>query len=69
MVIKGFGSRIGSLLIALAAGERLPGMGYVLCAIFIGAALSLMIFQEQPSVSFLTALLIMGQGTYLASTD
>lgn len=103
VVVKGFGSGLGSLLMAYAIGERLPGFGDVLCAMllgfvayglsiffyiyaqrtlgaaktsayyaiapFIGAALSLMIFWELPSLSFLVALLIMGAGTYLASTD
>lgn len=103
VVIKGFGSGLGSLLIAFTLGEQLPGIPYILCALllgfvayglsiffyiyaqrtlgaaktstyyavapFIGVALSLMIFQEMPSISFLTALAIMGVGTYLASTE
>lgn len=103
VVVKGFGSGLGSLFIAYAIGERLPGFGYVLCAMvlgfvayglsiffyiyaqrtlgaaktsayyaiapFIGAGLSLVIFWELPSLSFLVALLIMVAGTYLASTD
>lgn len=103
VVIKGFGSGIGSLCIALAIGERLPDAMPLLCALllgfvayglsiyfyiraqrtlgaaktstyyavapFIGAGLSLLIFRELPTAAFLVALLIMGAGTYLASTD
>ncbi|MBO5245525.1 MAG: EamA family transporter [Selenomonadales bacterium] len=36
---------------------------------FIGTALSLMIFREQPSMIFLIALVIMAIGTYFASTN
>lgn len=42
---------------------------YYALAPFIGVALSLIIFQEMPSVSFITALLIMLAGTYLATID
>ncbi len=42
---------------------------YYAVAPFIGAALSLVIFRELPTVGFLVALLIMGAGTYLAATD
>ena len=103
VVIKGFGSGLGSLIIALVLGERAPELLYVLCALllgfvayglsiyfyiyaqrdlgaaktstyyavapFIGTALSLLIFWELPSVSFIIALAIMAVGTYLASTD
>lgn len=103
VVIKGFGSGIGALLIAFAVGERLPAAApilgtlllgflayglsiffyiyaqrtlgaaktsaYYAIAPFIGAALSLAIFKELPGLSFIVALLIMGAGTYLASTD
>lgn len=103
VVIKGFGSGLSSLFIALAIGERLPEIKYILCALllgfvayglsiffyiraqrtlgaaktctyyavspFIGVGLSLIIFREIPSVSFWIALLIMGTGTYLASTE
>lgn len=103
VVIKGFGSGLGALTIALALGERLPAPAYALGALllgfvayglsifcyihaqrvlgaaktsayyalapFIGAALSLAIFRQLPSLSFLAALAIMGMGTYLASTD
>lgn len=103
VVIKGFGSGLGSLVIAFAIGERLPGVGYILGALllgfvayglsilfyiyaqrdlgaaktstyyalapFIGVALSLLIFRQLPSLSFLVALVIMIAGTYLASTD
>lgn len=103
VVIKGFGSGIGSLVIALALGEYIPNGIYVICALllgfvayglsiffyiyaqrylgaaktsayyalapFIGVALSLVIFREVPTASFVIALLIMIAGTYLASTD
>lgn len=103
VVIKGFGSGIGSFVIALVLGEHFSNWGYIVCdlllgfvayglsiffyiyaqrylgaaktsayyalAPFIGAALSLLIFRETPTVSFVAALLIMIAGTYLASTD
>lgn len=103
VVMKGFGSGLGSLLIAFALGEHLPGVGYILWALllgfvayglsiffyiyaqrtlgaaktsayyavapFIGVALSLIIFQEIPAMSFWVALLIMALGTYLTSTE
>ena len=103
VVIKGFGSGIGSFVIALVLGEHFSNWGYIVCALllgfvayglsiffyiyaqrylgaaktsayyalapFIGAALSLLIFREIPTVSFVAALLIMIPGTYLASTD
>ena len=103
VVIKGFGSGIGSFVIALVLGEHFSNWGYIVCALLlgfvayglsiffyiyaqrylgaaktsayyalapcIGAALSLLIFRETPTVSFVAALLIMIAGTYLASTD
>ena len=103
VVIKGFGSGTGALLLALALGERLPQIKYVLCAMllgfvayglsiffyiyaqrslgaartsayyavapFIGATLSLILFREIPDFSFITAVIIMSAGTYLASAD
>ena len=42
---------------------------YYAVAPFIGVALSLVIFRELPSMSFIIALLIMIAGTYFASTD
>ncbi len=103
VVIKGFGSGLGSLAIALFQGEAFPKGRYIACALllgfvayglsiffyiyaqrylgaaktstyyavapFIGVALSLAIFREIPTVSFLVALVIMAAGTYLASTD
>lgn len=103
VVIKGFGSGLGSLVIALALGEGLPDWGYAACALllgfvayglsiffyiyaqrylgaaktsayyalapFIGTALSLVIFREIPTVSFVAALAFMIAGAYLASTD
>lgn len=103
VVIKGFGSGIGSFLIALAIGEKLPGLLYIACALllgfvayglsiyfyiyaqrdlgaaktstyyavapFVGAALSLLIFWELPTISYIIALIIMIIGTYFASTE
>ena len=42
---------------------------YYAVAPFIGVALSLLLFWEIPTMSFIVALLIMIVGTYLASTD
>ena len=36
VMIKGFGSGTGSLLIALAIGQRLPGLPYIVCAMVLG---------------------------------
>lgn len=103
VVIKGFGSGLGSHVIALVLGEGLPDWGYAACALllgfvayglsiffyiyaqrylgaaktsayyalapFIGTALSLVIFREIPTVSFVAALAFMIAGAYLASTD
>ena len=103
VVIKGFGSGGGSLVIALFLGERIARPLPILCALalgfvayglsiffyiyaqrylgaaktsayyalapFIGAGLSLLIFREVPTLSFLAALAIMIAGAVLASTD
>ena len=103
VVIKGFGSGLGSLIIALVIGEKVPNLLYILCALllgfvayglsiyfyiyaqrdlgaaktstyyavapFVGAGLSLLIFWELPSLSYIIALIIMIIGTYFASTD
>ena len=36
VVIKGFGSGIGSLVIAFSIGDRLPQLRYILCALLLG---------------------------------
>lgn len=103
VVIKGFGSGLGSLSIAFVMGEFLPEIKYVVYALllgfvayglsiffyiyaqrtlgaaktstyyaiapFIGVALSLIMFQKVPGMSFWIALIIMGFGTYFASTE
>ena len=103
VVIKGFGSGTGSLVIAAALGEFCANLPYMLPALllgfftyglsilfyiyaqrylgaaktsayyavspFIGAVLSLAIFRQIPSFSFLTALFVMALGTYFVSTD
>ena len=103
VVIKGFGSGLGSLAIALALGEEIPNILYIVCTLllgfvayglsiyfyiyaqrdlgaaktstyyavvpFVGAGLSLLIFRELPSISFIIALVIMMIGTFLASSD
>ena len=103
VVIKGFGSGLGALIIALVIGEKVPNLLYILCALllgfvayglsiyfyiyaqrdlgaaktstyyavapFVGAGLSLLIFWELPSLSYIIALIIMIIGTYFASTD
>lgn len=101
VVLKGFGSGLGSLAIAFVVGEQLPSLRLILCALllgfvsyglsiffyvyaqrklgaaktsayyaispFIGVLLSLLIFQEMPSLSFWAALLIMALGAYFAA--
>ncbi len=103
VVIKGFGSGTGSLVIAAALGEFCANLPYMLLALllgfftyglsilfyiyaqrylgaaktsayyavspFMGAVLSLAIFRQIPSISFLTALFVMAIGTYFVSTD
>lgn len=103
VVVKGFGSGLGSLIIALSLGERINNITYALIALllgffayglsiffyiyaqrdlgaaktsayyaiapFIGVGLSLIIFRETPSLSFIIALIIMIIGTYFASTE
>lgn len=103
VVIKGFGSGAGALIVALIKGERFAHWTAILAALllgfvayglsilfyiyaqrdlgaaktstyyalapFIGVLLSLLLFRELPSLSFLVALVIMIGGTYLASTD
>lgn len=103
VVIKGFGSGTGALLIALVLGEKLTNISYLIAALilgffayglsiffyiyaqrylgaartsayyaispFIGVGLSLIIFQEIPTVSFVIALVIMIIGMYFASTE
>lgn len=103
VVIKGFGSGIGSLLIAIALGEQTSNIPYIILALllgffayglsiffyiyaqrdlgaaktsayyaiapFIGVGLSLIIFREIPTFSFVIALVIMVIGTYFASTE
>jgi len=103
VVIKGFGSGVGCLLIALALGEQTNNIPYILAALllgffafglsiffyiyaqrylgaartsayyaiapFIGVGLSLLIFSEIPTFSFVIALVIMIIGTYFVSTE
>jgi drug/metabolite transporter (DMT)-like permease len=103
VVIKGFGSGIGSLIIALTLGEQITNIPYILAALllgffayglsiffyiyaqrdlgaaktsayyaiapFIGVGVSLMIFREIPTLSFIIALVIMIIGTVFASTE
>ena len=103
VVIKGFGSGAGSLMIALSIGEPRASLWYIVGAVllgfvsyglsiffyvhaqqepgaaktsayyaiapFIAVALSLIIFREIPSITFVFALVIMLVGTYFASTD
>jgi drug/metabolite transporter (DMT)-like permease len=101
VIIKGFGSGLGSLVIALFSGERFPDIlpllaalllgfvayglsilfyiyaqrflgaartsAYYAVAPFIGAGVSLLVFRQLPSLSFLLALTIMALGAYFAS--
>ena len=103
VILKGFGSGLGSLLISLTLKETTTNILYIALTLllgfvaygmsiylyvyaqrhlgaaktsayyavapFIGAALSLLIFLEIPSLTFIIALLIMIIGTYFASTD
>lgn len=103
VIIKGFGSGFGALVLSFIIGEYYFHIGYIFLALllgfvayglsiyfyiyaqrdlgaaktstyyaispFIGAALSLIIFREQPSAIFLIALVIMAVGTYFASTS
>lgn len=103
VVIKGFGSGLGSLVLAFFFGENALPLVYGICTLLLGfvayglsiffyiyaqrylgaaktsayyalapfmaTALSLVIFREKPSISFLIALLIMAVGTYFASTE
>lgn len=103
VVIKGFGSGLGSFIVALVTGEKIPDAVFVICALllgfvayglsiyfyiyaqrdlgaaktsayyavspFVGAALSLVIFRQTPSLTYIIALIIMIAGTYLATTD
>ena len=103
VIIKGFGSGCGALVLSLIIGEHYFHIGYIILALllgfvayglsiyfyiyaqrdlgaaktstyyaispFIGAALSLIIFREQPSAVFIIALVIMAIGTYFASTS
>lgn len=103
VILKGFGSGTGSLLISLFVGETAVKLPYLLLTLllgfvayglsiylyvyaqrylgaaktsayyaiapFIGALLSLLIFQELPTPYFLLAVSIMMVGTYFASTD
>lgn len=103
VIIKGFGSGLGSFIIAMLMNESLPKLPYLLIALllgffayglsiyfyicaqrnlgaaktstyyalspFIGAGLSLLIFKQLPSLSFLIALIIMIAGTYLTLQD
>lgn len=103
VIIKGFCSGFGSLLLGIAVGESLPQVTYLLptmllgfvayglsiyfyvyaqrelgaaktsayyaIAPFVGAGLSLLLFRQLPSASFLLALLLMLAGAYLAATE
>jgi drug/metabolite transporter (DMT)-like permease len=103
VVIKGLGSGIGALLIALTLGEQTNNILYIMAALllgffayglsiffyiyaqrdlgaaktsayyaiapFIGVGLSLIIFKEIPTLSFVIALVIMIVGAYFASTE
>jgi drug/metabolite transporter (DMT)-like permease len=103
VVIKGLGSGIGCLLIALILGEHTNNITYIIIALvlgffayglgisfyiyaqrelgaaktsayyaiapFIGVGLSLIIFREIPTLSFIIALVIMIVGACFASTE
>lgn len=103
VIIKGFGSGIGSLIIALILGEKANNISFIIVALilgffayglsiffyiyaqrdlgaaktsayyavspFIGVGLSLIIFRDIPTPSFIIALSIMIIGMYFASTE
>lgn len=103
VVLKGFGSGLGSLIISFILKEGTDNIKYIILALilgfltyglsvffyvyaqrelgaaktstyyavspFIGAFLSLLIFKEIPSGTFIIALIIMIIGTYFASTE
>lgn len=103
VVLKGFGSGLGALIISFILKEGTNNVSYIIIALilgfltyglsvffyvyaqrelgaaktstyyavspFIGAFLSLIIFKEIPSGTFIIALLIMIIGTYFASTE
>jgi drug/metabolite transporter (DMT)-like permease len=103
VIVKGFFSGIGSLMIGINLGERVYDIKYIFIALclgfvayglsiffyihaqrrlgaaktstyyaiapFLGATLSLIIFKEIPTLSFIIAFLIMLVGAYFASTD
>lgn len=103
VVLKGVFSGLGSYIIALILGERIPDIIFIIIALsvgfvsyglsiffyiyaqrdlgaaktsayyaiapFIGAFLSLVIFRQLPSITFIVALFIMAIGAYFASTD
>lgn len=103
VIIKGFGSGSGALLIAFLLGEKIHHFLYIIIGLllgffayglsiffyiyaqrelgaaktsayyalapFIGVGLSLLIFKEIPSVSFIVALIIMMVGTYFTVSE
>jgi len=103
VIIKGFGSGFGSLIITLIIRETSTNLFYIIATLllgfvayglsiyfyvyaqrelgaaktsayyaiapFIGVALSLIIFRQIPTITFIFALLIMIIGTYFASTE
>lgn len=103
MIIKGFGSGLGAIILSLIIGEYFFRIDYMMLALilgfiayglsiyfyiyaqrdlgaaktstyyavspFIGTGLSLVIFNEIPSIVFIIALIIMAVGTYFASTE
>jgi drug/metabolite transporter (DMT)-like permease len=103
VIIKGFGSGTGSLILALLLKQTSGNIRYIIITLllgfvsyglsiyfyvyaqrelgaaktsayyaispFIGALLSLIIFQQYPNVTFIIAIFIMMIGTYYASTD
>lgn len=57
------------LMIGLTRCSAAKTSTYYAVSPFIGAALSLLIFREIPSVTFWVALVVMAAGTYLASVE
>lgn len=76
VVVKGLGSGAGALAVALLAGDAPPSApdaaaartsAYYAVNPFIGAALSLALFQTMPGPAFLLALALMALGAWLVT--
>ena len=69
VVIKGTFSGLGSLIVALVLGERIPAIHWLICVLFLGVAFSMLLLNERPGVQFYIALIIMIISTYFMVKD